>query len=526
MASINPNTYIKLLRFDVTKEHQIDFPSRVDQYNYFANHSGLVLDEFTYQRKDNILRASGCYDDLCQYNYLFYQNSSYTNKVYFCYIKRMTYINDNCTDIEIEEDVFQTWQFDVNIKESFIEREHVSDDTIGKHTINEGLGYGDYICYDSIKYENFDDLIYMVLVTKWKNKSDTNGSFNIGGIPYVGGAYICRTANDFISLIGEYSTAGIPEAIYCAYIIPLELVRQSASIGFINGTIPYEQYVDQPSSWVDDVSIQKSSSFGSYIPKNNKMLCFPYQYLLLSNNNGSTNMYEYERFQGNTFCSFEVSGIPTLGCSIKITPFNYDKVIYPENFEEQGIMAGKFPPLNWGVDEFTVWSTQNMLNMGTSILSGATNMAFGVASIANGETGSGAQQLGSGIGEILNVYKDAYLHKEFDVPSAHGNTNAGDINTSRRTNTFYFYKMGIKEEIARSIDDFFTMYGYKVNILKNINYKTRRYWNYIKTQNVIIESPVVPEKDLNNFKALFNNGFTIWHDPDKFMNYAWQNDIL
>lgn len=523
MASINPNTYIKLLRFDVTKEHQIDFPSRIDQYNYFANHSGLVLDEFTYQRKDNILRASGCYDDLCQYNYLFYQNSSYSNKVYFCYIKRMTYINDNCTDIEIEEDVFQTWQFDVDIKKSFIEREHVENDQIGRHTLNEGLGFGDYVCYSAQRYAGFDDLVYMVLVTKWADKSNTNGSFNIGGVPYMGGAYLCRTASDFIALTQEYATGGIPDAIYGAYVVPISMVNCSQE--FINGDYYWEKYKEQPSSIIEDYTISKPYSIGSYIPKNNKMYCFPYQYLLVSNNNGSTNMYYYERFKSGDNCNFEIAGVPTMGCNIKISPIDYDYESLYAN-EEQGFMAGKFPPLNWTIDEFTVWSTQNMLNMGTSILSGSTNMAFGIVSMKGGNIEGGAQQLGSGIGEILNVYKDAYLHKEYDVPSAHGNLNAGDLNTSRRTNTFYFYKMGIKEEIARSIDDFFTMYGYKVNILKNINYKTRRYWNYIKTQNVIIESPVVPEKDLNNFKSLFNNGFTIWHDPDKFMDYSYSNDII
>ena len=42
----------------------------------------------------------------------------------------MQYINDNCTFIIIETDVFQTWQFDINIKQSFVEREmiNVADD--------------------------------------------------------------------------------------------------------------------------------------------------------------------------------------------------------------------------------------------------------------------------------------------------------------------------------------------------------------------------------------------------------------
>lgn len=522
MFNITPNTYIKLVRFNVTKEHQIDFPSQIDQYNYFAGLGGYVLENFTYQRKDHVIHWLGSYDDLCQYNYLFYQNGSYSNKVYFCYIKNMTYINDDCTDIEIEEDVFQTWQFDVKYKRSFVEREHVADDTIGKHTINEGLGFGDYVCYDVTKYEDFDDIVYMVLVTQWVDKTDTYGSFNIGGVPYQGGAYVCRTPNDFRTLIYEYSDAGIPNAIYGTYAVPLKLIP-SASIPFINHEIPYEKYVDMPSPWRDDIVITKPNIYGSFHPKNNKMFCFPYQYLLLSNNNGSSNIYQYERFKFTDDCHFTITGVPTMGGSIKVMPFYYD--ILTDN-EEQGIMAGKFPPLNWGVDEFTVWSTQNMLNINLGIAESSINVGIGAYNLANSGGQQGADQLGAGIGQMLNIFKDVYLHKEFDVPSAHGNLNAGDINMTNGSNTLFFYKMGIKEEIAKSIDNFFTMYGYRVNELKNFNFKTRRYWNYIKTTEAIIESPVVPEKSLNNFKALFNNGITFWHDPNIFMDYNQPNDII
>lgn len=52
------------------------------------------------------------------------------NKWFYAFITNMTYVNDNRTDITITTDVFQTWQFDINFKESFIEREMiaVSDD--------------------------------------------------------------------------------------------------------------------------------------------------------------------------------------------------------------------------------------------------------------------------------------------------------------------------------------------------------------------------------------------------------------
>ena len=44
--------------------------------------------------------------------------------------------------------------------------------------------------------------------------------------------------------------------------------------------------------------------------------------------------------------------------------------------------------------------------------------------------------------------------------------NGGDYLCASGRNGFYFYKMSITEEYARSIDNFFSIYGYKVNSLK------------------------------------------------------------
>ena len=49
--------------------------------------------------------------------------------------------------VYIKTDVFQTYQFDVDYKPSWIEREmvNVADDLIGSNLLNEGLECGEYI---------------------------------------------------------------------------------------------------------------------------------------------------------------------------------------------------------------------------------------------------------------------------------------------------------------------------------------------------------------------------------------------
>lgn len=64
------------------------------------------------------------------YNYVMYQNSNYSDKWFYAFIVNMRYENDSTTYITIATDVWQTWQFDLTFKPSFVEREmiNVSED--------------------------------------------------------------------------------------------------------------------------------------------------------------------------------------------------------------------------------------------------------------------------------------------------------------------------------------------------------------------------------------------------------------
>lgn len=57
MATISPkDTYVKLVHTELTPEHQLTFADKTTQYNYFDNLTGLDLTDFSYQRKDNVIR--------------------------------------------------------------------------------------------------------------------------------------------------------------------------------------------------------------------------------------------------------------------------------------------------------------------------------------------------------------------------------------------------------------------------------------------------------------------------------------
>ena len=145
--AITPQTNLKLLKCNLNLDNmnQLNFASNTTQYNFFNSLPKLEVNNFTYQRKDNVIRYPAHIDSIIEYNYVMYQNRNYTNKWFYAYIVRMEYVNDNMTHIYIKNDPYQTWQFDLTFMRSFVEREHVNNDTIGLHTIPEGLETGEYI---------------------------------------------------------------------------------------------------------------------------------------------------------------------------------------------------------------------------------------------------------------------------------------------------------------------------------------------------------------------------------------------
>ena len=96
---------------------------------------------------------------------------------------------------------------------------------------------------------------------------------------------------------------------------------------------------------------------------------------------------------------------------------------------------------------------------------------------------------------------------------------------------FTYYKMSIRSEYARMIDDYFTRRGYQVNIMKIPNMISRTYWNYLQigNQEEIGYSNIkgsVPTKSMDIINNIYRKGVTIWHDHANIGNYSLSNTIV
>ena len=516
MSAITPSTNLKLLKNpnNLSSQNQLTFADATAQYNYFNGLTKLEVEDFTYQRKDYVIRYSACIDDILDYNYCMYQNEEYTNKWFYAYIVNMRYVNDNLTEITIRTDVFQTYQFDLTYKSCYVEREHVNDDTVGLHTIDEGLGTGDYIC-NSLDTYLFNNIRFVIQVGGSKDNPVPNKATNVNGIIQPGSFYVCADYSDFVNAIQTVDNQ-IGWEVINAYMIPADFLDYNLS-GYWTGK-------DSPVTKTKTVT--KQSTLDGYTPVNHKCLVYPFQYLLETNNNGGSNILKYEMFTTSDM-TFNIKGVSTLGGSIVSIPTNYK-----EGNEVNMLVAGKFPTLAWSTDSYTNWLTQNGVNIPghemnavqfNNTMAGLKIGAGVVAGLAGGIV-TGGSLISSGFSDVLGTIASNYQAKQ--VPDTyHGNTNSGDYITASNTNGFYFYKMSVRSEIARSIDSYFSMYGYKVNSVKVPNITGRLNWNFVKCVGANIEA-LIPEDYLNEIKNMFNSGITLWHNSSTFLDYSQSNAIV
>ena len=538
MANI---TAVNLLSVPLGKDyaHTLYFATKEEQEIYFSEHEKMSFSDFSYQRKDSTIRVPAHIDTIFALgcNYVSYQNKAYSDKVFYAFITDMRYVNDERTDIVIETDVLQTWHFDYEILPTFVEREHAAHDEQGEHTIAEGLETGDYKVIETKNIQLGGDPAIVAAVTKTPDEKSSVGRMYHG--TYSGLAYIAfpKDGADFETFVKQYDGDAAGEAISMVFLAPTALLRNADGETVYGQALPaskepFTVLINKESAaQTGDVELvtEFQKDIDGYTPKNKKLLCYPYRYLLVSNNAGAAAVYKFEKFRTRTLemqmePSFIIRGCLTPGCSIRLVPVWYNGS--PENHEE-GLTMGKFPTLNWTSDAFTNWLTQNSVNIGLDIVSGAAQIVGGAGvAMTSGGLGlaMGGGSIMSGLTSIAGTLGQVYQHS-LTPPQAKGNTNSGDVITASGNNEFKLYTMTIKREYAELIDDFFTMYGYKCHRVKIPEKDHREAFWYTKTIDANITG-AIPQGDLQTIKNAFNKGITFWKTREHFRDYSVSNEII
>lgn len=541
MSAPTSNIYVcSGVRLDARYVNSIYFATRAAQEAYFAGKVKATFSACTYLRKSWPLQLQATMEQAQSWNYLYFQNGS--GKVYYYFINQIEYKNDSSIILHLELDVLQTYRFDMVLLPSFIERQHTITDGVGDNTIEEGLDVGELTC-NAVQHFGSYRLCIMVMCSINPN-SPTKEMAQVRALPYMyngvySGVKIWAIHPDKWQAWGQQleklDVFGATDAILAMWMYPMAMVKLPEGVDWMDEDIavPVEAAYSEDESLTAWSLGTPPADVNGYTPKNNKLLCYPYCMAYATDNQGGSAVYRYERFKDRT-CHFKVSGSLSPDGGIHITPRDYNGI--EMNYHEGMTLSG-YPSCAWDSDIYKLWLAQNQNQMRNSgifaggkilagaaiALGGAVAAATGVGAIPGmGGMASGAGMMVSGVTDITQQLAQK-RDRDVEPPQARGNFSSS-VNITNNEHCFTFYHKSCTAETAKTIDDFFTMFGYKINRVKTPVIHARPAFTYVKTKGCNIRGNMCNE-DLLKICSIFDNGITWWTDGDKIGDYTQDNSV-
>lgn len=126
---IQPQSTITLYKnVTIDSNEQLAFSSVENQRAYFESKIAASNVNCTVVRKTGSLRVDIAGGIVSKCNYLSFINPNFDNKIVYARIVDYEYVNNECVEIYYVIDYWQTWMFDVVFEDSYIEREHLSQE--------------------------------------------------------------------------------------------------------------------------------------------------------------------------------------------------------------------------------------------------------------------------------------------------------------------------------------------------------------------------------------------------------------
>lgn len=517
---IQPQTVFEVLK-DVpltsTYQHTILFDSLADQDSYFKGKLKKRFTDFTYVRQNKSVRLPIVADTIYECNYCRFKNVGYGDKWFYGFITNVQYVNNEVTEVDFTIDDIQTWLTEMVVGNSYVEREHVADDTIGKHTVPENLPIGDYVI-DGQKHHTCGSAVALYVLADNYNAKLIN---NIYSPLLMSGAFVGEDGsspmNDLITTFND-----TPEKIAMLTMIADKMMSSGGELK------PFHEFF----------SVSRIPSFqfngDTYFAKNNKLYTYPYCMFTIDNFSGNVEHFKWEDFDNPQQAGFAWQGSVVPKPSMEAIPINY-KGLFPNDQEvntaqQFGVTYDNFPMCPYATDTFKAWVSStgakqiasNVANVVTTALINATPVGRG-ANAVMGKTiaqAYGYTNLASGVVDSIIDYNYAKVHGQ----SIGGSVSGSGLNWSEGRIGFRSTEYTIRPEFARIIDDYFSRFGYKVNRYKVPELRSRESFNYVKTMGCYITG-AIPNDAIVTISSAFDNGITLWHNTD-VGNYSLQNNIV
>ena len=240
-----------------------------------------------------------------------------------------------------------------------------------------------------------------------------------------------------------------------------------------------------------------------------KLYTYPYNFFQVNTPDGNCMPVRYEFFDNKT-PYFAIDTCIMQPVQIKITPMYYKNSATETNHKlttESMTLTG-YPLCGWSYDSYTAWQAMNTVPM-------IVNAGISLAGNAAGGN------MGGIVGTVGNAFSESYRAKKAEgVPQ--GSFASGNVDFAKQMMQFYGGRKHITEEIAKSIDGFFTMFGYRVNRLGMPSLNNRPHYTYVKTMGCAVKG-MCPADAGKKIAQIFDSGITFWINESEVGNYSLDN---
>ena len=570
MANIARNTTLYLLKnipFDKGYTHTRYFSTESARDNWILSTSNP---DHVISRKEaqnyiknplsGTIRVAGHEENYLDCNYICFQNTkidsdgsgTYGNQIkHYAFVDDLKYVSNGVFEIDYTIDVVQTYLIGHTgiLKECMVLRENVSDDNVGAHLEPEHISFGNYVYQNAegqtkwtTGYANFRPLVFSTYELR-SFKATGNVKNRIiwgerGGIMQGLVVNVFKDMNSLITFFDDFEQGGTLESEYDKVLnsivaivcVPPEYAQPETDFSTYEVDILKDSiYVggDNPPSGQTatmDFTMRTSGALGKevrlnqatagYTPVNKKLYTYPYNAMIVTNNNGKQLELRYEYFNQDTStpsnCQFRYR--------VAIQP-NFEITVYPINYAgkqqdlDSSIDVGQFPIVPYVNDSYQQWLGTSKTS---STLSALMGVLGGAAGLMTGGAGLGILGAMGGLGGVASLYDQSQNADRASDAVSSGFTAPKMLASG---NTIRTYQRTVNEVDAKRIDMYFTQYGYAVNTLKKPDFtNTKFYHHFVQTHNCII-SGGAPASVCEKLQEIFNRGITFW-DSDSIGNYV------
>ena len=545
--------------------NEVYYTSQSERDKAFYNATTFAIDnisDINFNKK--VITLDIPYSDLVRYNYgCISTEIGDTSKMpdlvnnIFIFIDNIEWSqNLRTATIHFSIDYFQTYIYQIDFQNCFIEREHVKDDTFGKHILDEGLPFDEYIIQDYEELNGRNNGMYFCIAT-----SDVSNVLSQSANGYVALPSVSKPSkyeqsilivydddlNNITSLISLLTARGKSDGISGFYSVPKSAISDKISSKcYTTDTADCLHYI---TICDDDITtfyayMQRPIKIQNYTPNNSKCFTYPYCFVNISNNNGNSIKAQFEKVSGTNkeLIEFEyyfpiIEGSTSFGY-LK----NYENIIKNFDYTIQGNTNIELP---FVTNTFSAYMSANQnsisnqyktieRNENMSIVKNAVSTTSSlIGSVMTGNVGGfiqGTVNSGMNLAETkLNSYNqraniDNALKDVANRPNVAHGSFIGNGNILANKLGFTMQLITVTEENIKMIDNYFDLFGYKVNRIGTPNLNSRPYFNYVKTNGCNLVAPI-PCEAINVIKNVFDNGITLWHKLEYMYKYNQYKDI-